>query len=544
MEATPEAAAVAAAATARGASAVLRDAGDGTVLEVTAQGISATIVLPSDESWDSLGDLPGGLPSRARGDQREKIIYNLLQDAGGLAQRQRRADSELRAKLPELISAADATSKRVIASVLADQYWIRTGMGRRASRSGGVDFPMPFHSALPAGYNYRGRYKSFRGTLFAFLSWSNGGLDQDTMERLFGFFNSDDGLTDLDVELVRCADQLIGSEHRARLDTLLELPEVKTMLVSLEAGTMYPASHERFQQDLSSVLSMPMPRHEMVASIILTFSIHVALHYYRVALGLGEGIEGVAEAVAGMAEPAGKGHFSGRLLFRVGETGDRPVRMLDPCARSFLELDEKHLLALPASIEVANLMSLVWRGAGGPDHGPVDLAGLEDAVRSDAGLGAVVDASCASLSILYGNRTGSRPPDFLSGPVSPGSGVIALREIVLDRYRTPTNRLKQRGRDVVATLVRRASGGSLIRNRGRVRFYEMDEDALFLFARWAVTRAGRPQIPLADFLDDLAAYGLRPQDVDEIENLSRVLERLGLLVRYSDAGEAQYVRIS
>ena len=132
---------------------------------------------------------------------------------------------------------------------------------------------------------------------------------------------------------------------------------------------------------------------------------------------------------------------------------------------------------------------------------------------------------------------------FARSPEGP-LALHALREIVLDRYRIPTNRLRQRGRDVVATLLRRPFGGSLIRNRGSVRFFEMDEELLFLFVRWALARSRRQHISLTAFLDLLGEYGLRPQSDDEAEEIADALQRLGLLIRYSDAGEAQYVRLA
>ena len=55
--------------------------------------------------------------------------------------------------------------------------------------------------------------------------------------------------------------------------------------------------------------------------------------------------------------------------------------------------------------------------------------------------------------------------------------------------------------------------------------------------------AGVQQMPLqTGFLPALRAYGLAPQDAREEELLAEALQRLGLLDRYSDAGEATYVR--
>jgi hypothetical protein len=533
---TAETRAVAETAAALGGDAQATDSGR--ALRVQAGGASAEIALPAD--WQELGDLPGGLPSRARGDQREKIIYNILQDAGGVPPRERLSAESLLEQLPELLSAGDPTSRRVLSRVLRAQYWVRPER-TRASR---VEFPIPYHSALPASYDYRGRYKSFTGTLLAFLCWTGDGIDRATMDALFDYFNATDDLTELDLELIQCAQKLADAKPAASTDSLLERREVAVLLDGLSGGVMYPAALERFRSDLRAVLALELPRHDKVAAVVLTFSVHIGLYYYRLALDLGEGILGVTAAAADQDGPPGGGNFVGRIRFRVGVGTDRPVRASDPCAQSFLELDEQHLLALPANIEVANLLQRIWAAAGGSASGPPRLADLELAMRADPSLAQLVDVAAGTLGVLYGSRTGSRPAEALTGAVRPGAGLHMLREIVLDRYRIPTNRLRQRGRDVVATLLRRPFGGSLIRNRGNVRFFEMDEELLFLFVRWALARSRRPHIPLTAFLDLLNEYGLQPQSDDEAEEIADALQRLGLLVRYSDAGEAQYVRLA
>jgi DNA phosphorothioation-dependent restriction protein DptG len=55
-----------------------------------------------------------------------------------------------------------------------------------------------------------------------------------------------------------------------------------------------------------------------------------------------------------------------------------------------------------------------------------------------------------------------------------------------------------------------------------------------------LTCKGR-ELPLESFLRALRRYGLAPQDEAEQAALSDTLERLGLLDRYSDAGEASFV---
>ena len=104
--------------------------------------------------------------------------------------------------------------------------------------------------------------------------------------------------------------------------------------------------------------------------------------------------------------------------------------------------------------------------------------------------------------------------------------------------------LRHQGRDIVNQLmlnVNLASPGSLITRNGTHGFYEIDEQLLILLVR-LVCRDD--QLPYDDFLDGLLSYGLSPQDEAERHALADALERLGLLVRYSDAGEAAFVHFA
>lgn len=101
-------------------------------------------------------------------------------------------------------------------------------------------------------------------------------------------------------------------------------------------------------------------------------------------------------------------------------------------------------------------------------------------------------------------------------------------------------RLKHTSRDVVNQLAKRAFGGSLIRSNGtRVTFFELDEDYLFLLVKLV---CGGGELAYEEFLAGLELYGLAPQDGDERDRLAATLEAMGMLTRYSDAGESTYVR--
>ena len=111
-----------------------------------------------------------------------------------------------------------------------------------------------------------------------------------------------------------------------------------------------------------------------MAALVQGLSINLALYYYRLAFVLGEGIESCIRAGAG--QPLGPTpDFTGRILFRVGTGGDRPARLNDPCSQSFLDLDNRHLLALPANMATTNLLHAMGASVGlvGPDSVPTRM---------------------------------------------------------------------------------------------------------------------------------------------------------------------------
>jgi hypothetical protein len=495
--------------------------------------------IPDLASVEALADLPSAVPSRARGDLREKVLYNIAQDLGGVSPALRLADTELRDGLGERVG-GDRTSQQFLAAVMARQYWVQP---TRRAGAVGSPFLTPFHSFLPGAFDYRGRYKSFRGSLLIFLSWDGSGFDLEAARRLASFLASSDGLTLLDRELLRVAGDLAG-EHGVpdpvpSADRLVEMfgDDVRERLA---AGCFDLDGLRRMRQDLISILELPLPRHDKTAALVQGLSVNLALYYYRLAFTLGDGIEACVRTAAG-GEPGTAPDFTGRLLFRVGSGGDRPVRLDEPCSQSFLELDGRHLLALPASMATANLLHTIATTLGLAPAGSIpDPHGLAVALSADRSVASRADALAAVFAICIADASGDANT-AAARALEPGTGCYALREAVLDDFRARGSTLKQRGRDVVHQLVGGYVGG-LKRSRGRVNFFELDESVLFLLVKLILARSGEEQVPFrAEFLPALAAYGLKPQDRHEEDELAGSLERLGLLRRYSDAGEALYV---
>jgi hypothetical protein len=522
---------------ARARGAVLRITGDR--ISVAIQGRAAELDLVCDAGTvDTLADLPSAFPSRAaRGDIREKTLYNIVQDMMIVTQGSRPRDTELRAQLPQVLR-ADPASRRVLASVMARQYWFHP-----KGKSPSV-FLTPFHADLAGEYDYAGRYKSFRGSLLLFLCFDGNGFDLSIADEVLDFMRSDGGLSPLDRELLRAAREvatssgLLTSPDARRLLDIDEQARIESRVRSrLSRGAFDQRALDLIRRDLRNVMTLQLPRHDKVAALMLALSVHVALYYYRIAFSIGEGLQVAARALDG-DEACSPPSFDGAVLFRVGSAGDRPISATDQCARAWWRLDEQHLLALPANMIAANLLHSITEATLG-DSSPVlpQPAECARALADNPSSIAVAEFLSAATAARLVEIGGASPPVY-----DPGAGGYALRTAALDMFRGRASALRQRGRDVVNTMVG-GFAGSLKRNRGPVRFFELDEQVLFLLVKLILDGAGMQQMPLQKgFLPALRAYGLAPQDAHEEDLMADALQRLGLLDRYSDAGEATYVR--
>ncbi len=521
--------AVADLAAARGAQAALL--ADGQTVQASFGGRQAVFVLPVDRaSLDGHAHIPSALPSRARGDVREKALYNMLQDMTASAG-SRVGDTVLQDSLASGLP-ADPAHREALAKVAERQYWIHPSTRHGGSSS----FLAPFHSDLPGGFDYQGRYKSFRGSLLLFLCWDGSDFDLALPGEIAEFLGSDDGLNPLDQAFLTAARAVPELPVTTRADPRRLVEQFGASLANdLEHGAFDQEGLDRIRRDLRAVVRLQLPRHEKAHALIVAFSLHIALYYYRLAFRLGEGLNCLAQVADGKAIPE-RPDFDGRIRFRVGSAGDRPVSSADPCARSWTALDEQHLLALPASMAVANLAHQAAQASGaacGPMPDPYECA---HALARDSAGAVLTDLLCAASAAALQDTYAS------SAAAEPGTGVYALREAVLASFRGRGSALKQRGRDIVNTLVG-GFGGELKRNRGRVRFFELDEQVIFLLVKLILAASQRQQLAFRmEFLPALRRYGLAPQSAGEEELLSQALGRLGLLERYSDAGEALYVR--
>jgi hypothetical protein len=512
----------------------------------------AAIELPGDaDDWSPLA-LRHALPSTAHGDAREKLLYTIVQDArvhpatkSGLPPH---LDAQLRADLAEAVPLPEP-DRQIVAKAMSDAYWV-TPKGR--------PYLVPYQSLLPTSFShatespsqpgrYRAaRYKLFRGVIMLFLCWTGREVDTDLVQELLDVMNGTDGFTVLDELLLKAARAAGADGGDASVADLMRLGA--SLDNDLADGPFCQPALDRFQQDLRTVLTIKrLPRRDLLDLLTALLSLHLAVYYYRLAVVLGEELD-QAVAASGQLDPpvSARGcdcsgglvgcSLAGRIRFRVGTSGDRPVSMRDGCATAYGDVDAGHLLPLSATIITANLAQRIWHCLGGPAGKP-RLRELAAAARGDADFARDFNAAAAAFAALHALETelASTASEAAAYALRP-PGLFALRESVLASRRS---RLKYHSRDVVNQLAKRESGGSLIRTRGRVTFFELDEDFLWLLVRLV---CGEREVSFAAFIAGLRDYGLAPQDAGEEARLADALEHLGMLHRYSDAGESIYVR--
>ena len=313
-----------------------------------------------------------------------------------------------------------------------------------------------------------------------------------------------------------------------------------------------------FRRDLRTVIDTDLPRPDKIQWLTLLLSLHLSVRLYRIAVVKGGELDLAVAAAGQLPAPPGAVRcacdgepgclascpLAGRLRFRTGTGRYRPVKVRDGCRTAYVEIDQRRLLDMPATLVTTTLASRAWAAIGGGQAAARrDLGALAAALNQDPELRRLHGVACAAVAVLHHDewRKGAASQPELEDISAVGAsrpGLHALRE---DVRRMRRRDLRHQSRDIVNQLVLDANAagpGALITRNGTLGFYEVDEQMLLLLVRLTCQDW---QLPYDSFLEGLLNYGLAPQDDIERAALADALERLGLLVRYSDAGEAAFV---
>jgi hypothetical protein len=505
--------------------------------------------LNSPKKWWQ-PDLHDILPSRPHGDYRERTVNLLVRDAIERPANVKEATLIARPGFDGNCGAfyhdsliTDDGMRGLFGEVLHDLYVVET--------AGGTEFLFPFHSDLPGNFVFPGRYKMFTGLILAFLATPgpNGArINLELLNSFYTLFNGVDDFSLLDrhaLRLAREAARANGVEKPERQATAETL--VARYTDTLCEHPFFPEAHALIQRDLLTALSIrSIGRKDRVTAVLTVFYFHLALYFWRAAYCLEEqsfafarflvGQTGALEAVMKASDRTlERSPFRGMIKFRVPFIGPRAVHQADPCAVSFREVNNERLTLMPVN---TSLLGAVRRLLDGDITTFADAAVL---LADDADLRRSFDGACwlTAFSICAQKLSEQQLADLRTIARGSGqSGFEALRDVLIKGWRSE---LRRSTTDITAQLMRRGGKG-LSATRGKVQYFEAGQDLLLILAKLITGSDQYEAVRYEDFLERLSFYGLAPQHVEEEDILADALHSLQLLEKYSDTGEAMYVK--
>ncbi|GHE81453.1 hypothetical protein GCM10014715_41300 [Streptomyces spiralis] len=503
-------------------------------------------------------EAPTVWPNTPHGEPRPTLLFGIVKDAGAAHGRQP-LDGALRDALERDLPGDSPQQRQALAAAMRSKFWTTAAGGR--SRTLERRYLLPLHAQLPLSFQQEkaqgGKtafgYKMFRGTVLPFLlSGPSGEVDRNLLDQVLEVFTDDQDLTRLDKKVLEIAADIAPEISGPQTETLINSSQKVLQRLHEAGGAFCAPSLDQFRHDLGQVLALDLPRRDRIHQLTLLLALHLTTRLYRAGLVLslrldrcvalfpgGQPGDPISAACAARCcgEP-GQCDLSGTMRFRTGSGSFRPVKLTEPCVTSYRDLTSNYLLPLPVTISTANIARHAVYAAGGPTLTPADLEGVYDALAEDAALRTKFDAVARLLAVC--RRYQLRRNSAVGAPVPAGlPGLHALRLALLESRRTT---MRHEGRDVVHQLAKEVRTGRLIASNGNAAtFFELDEDMLHLLVRLVCEDQ---LLAYSRFLEGLRRYGLAPQDPAEEQLLQSALSRLGMLKRYSDAGESAYVHHS
>jgi hypothetical protein len=519
----------------------LERAGD----SVTAGSINIPTLSDPDQWWRPA--LPDIMPRRPRGDYRERTVNLLVRDAvpnpGTLSEAalfrsgEEGHDAGAFYQDPLLV---DPGFQEQLGEILYDHYVIETASGK-------TQFLFPFHTDLPGNFRFSGRYKMFNGLILAFFAkpGSEGeAFNTELLDNFYALFNDREELSLLDRQALRIASALAEAHDQDPARTATATALISQYDEDLADDVFLPEVHQLVQRDIRRALAMKsLGRKDRINAVLTVFYLHLALYLWRLGYTLEEQVaaflrflggdrDGLRHLEAASQRSLELSPFRSQLRFRVAAARPRRVAEADPCAASFRDVNDRRLLLLPVNVSLL----AASRQLLGCDNGTATFGDLAAQLAADAELRRAFDCACRIVAVSLGSKLEQQQSaDLQALALSSEPGVLALRAGLLKAWR---GELRRSTTDITAQLMRRGGKG-LSATRGRVKYFELGQDLLLLLAKLI---AGDQRVRYGEFLTQLSLYGLAPQDPAEEELLAEVLRSLQLLEKYSDTGEAMYVK--
>jgi len=502
----------------------------------------------SDQWFDpALKDL---IPRKARGDYRERTVNLLVRDAvanpGDVYEDKLFGTAEEVGAFSSYAAVARPETRSKFGDVLKDHYVV---VQTRTTR-----FLFPFQTDLPGNFRFRGRYKLFTGIILAFLAkpGDRDGFNEELLTHFYELFNGTGGLSLLDQHALRIAREVASASGKATglVATTAQLLDGSrqggepTYRAELEGEPFFPEVHALIQADLLRALSIrSLGRKDKVNAVLTVFYVHLALYYWRAAYILEEQAQGFLRTLAGVPgardELAAASNdtligsaFRGKLKFRVSTARPRPVKATDPAAEAYREINNARLRLLPVNISLLSAARKLTNTSA-----PASFSEIASSLEQEPNASNEFDAACRAAALAIADKLADeqRADIRIAAASQHEPGLSALRSAIIKRWKSD---LRRSSTDITAGLMTRGGRG-IFATRGNVPYFEVGQDLLLLLTKLI---AGDDAIRYRDFLNRLADYGLSPQTRDEEAVLADVLRSLQLLEKFSDTGEAMYVK--
>ncbi len=424
---------------------------------------------------------------------------------------------------------------------------------------GMAEIPVAFHVLAVKAADRSVRCRSFTHKSFILLMRSKDGtLREDLVRRFIDQFRQPPAELDLAQRTVLERLQPEWSPDRNH-DFSFEDPGRVIPFV--------PAAGELLQRDIETLLDAELTRADFFRYTNQLLALHMGLYQPRLAAHLNPAIELLLQE---MADPHS---VSSEQVARV-ERGDDPQHQftasLDvqvpegsswrrmstrmPAFRSFLTL-ERRLATLHFNLMLFNrirsLVSTYLRDCDFDDASAVSLSrkpsDIVQRLQDDPEFRSYLERASEALAVrfIFDQLSDASEKDSFEVLAREPSGLHALRSFY-ERYnfesspKPTSSRAHKNGSQVVRRLLGRGEHGLLQARKGFGAYFEIGAGLLPLLLITSIG-PGAEKIPVMRFWTELGRYGMRLPS-EERERLLGRLKAMGLYERYSDAGEASYVR--
>lgn len=515
------------------------------------------IVLPktNPKGKDRIRDwqrrvLPDLMPDSVTADAPERTPFRLLYSLTSSTATKENIDDALRTDLAPLESLFRAETRGLKKMTLAFHV-----LAVKAATKGEHD---------AKGYTER--------TLLLLCRRRDGSLDEELLRSLVEQFRRNPD--ELDLAQRTLVERLLPGWTSAQEPTFT-LPES----ARLPEVPFDPVAAELFQADLRTLIAADLPPADFFHQLNLLFTLHLGLYQPRVATLLNPQMEQLYKELAQadsrnlsdldiMLKEFGHRHpFTESLSCRAPDPELRKVTLHTPERKCFEDLGNTlakfhfNLLVLGQLRRLAEAyfahrwgQVAAWRKGELDSQTAAELAsmvrGPHELLRrmyDDPDFGPFLHRATTALAVrfVFNQLSESSRDDAFKIFERESSGLHALRALY-ERYNiegsrnAAASRAYRQGVSITSSLLQQGEYG-LMKSRQRVGVYfEMGAGILPLLLL-LVVGAGREKIPVAQFWKRLAEYGLAFDSTERELVLGR-LRAMGVYERYSDAGEAAYVR--